>query len=234
MKKIIKTIMTAAILCVTALMMSICVSAETEDVELSVRLAKTTGGDWGQSVTYPKSTFDCGRITEDSIVEVEFTLEDTWSGSGCPIELIFQNYTTADPAIWAKIEPFDSDMETYAKFKYDDMEYMYGSDDFSTVDNMCVGDCGVPITVTKVTVTNCEKVEAITTATTTETTTAEVTQSTTAASSATTAATTTEAPASSSESNGGIPIVLIVVVTVVVAVIIVVVIIVLKNKRRFY
>lgn len=230
MKKIIKAALTAAVMCITALTMSLCVSAETEDVELPTTFAKTTGGDWGQSVTYPKSTFDCGRINKDTVIEVEFELDGEWTGSGSPVELIFQNYSTADPAIWAKIEPFDSDFATYAHFRYDEMVLMYGSDDFSTVDNMCIGDCGISITVTKVTVKNCEKVE-VTTTTVSETTTAATESVTEAAPAETEAATTASAE---NEGGGGIPIVLIVVITVVVAVVIVVVIIVMKNRKRFY
>ncbi len=227
MKKIIKAVLAAAVLCVMAVMTSICVSAETEDVELSTTLAKTTDGGWGQSVTYPKSSFDCSRINADTVIEVEFELDGEWTGSGAPVELVFQNYSTADPAIWAKIEPYDTDMETYAKFRFDEMAVTYGSEDFSTVDNMCLGDCGIKMKVTKFTVKNCTKVEVTTTTAATTSAAAE----TTAAAAETTAASVTEA---SSEGGGSIPIVPIVIVTVVVAVIAVVLIIVLKNKRRFY
>jgi len=229
MKKMLKAVLTAAALCVMAVVTSISVSAETEDVELSTVLAKTTDGGWGQSVTYPKSSFDCSRVNADTIIEVEFELDGEWTGSGAPVELVFQNYSTADPAIWAKIEPYDTDMETYAKFRFDEMTAAYGSDDFSTVDNMCLGDCGIPMKVTKFTVKGCDKIE-ITTTTTTEATTTTAAETTAAA--AETTAAVTDAPA---ENGGGsIPIVPIVIVTVVVAVIIVVVIIVLKNRRRFY
>lgn len=234
MKKMIKAILTAAIVCVTAMAMSVCVFADGEDVELPVTKAKQTNGAWGQSVTYDRASFDCGRITEDSIVEVEFELNVEWTRSDAPIELIFQNYSTAKPEIWAKISPFEYD-ETSAKFQYDDMVLSYGSDDFSTVDNMCIGDCGVKMLVTKVTVTNCEAPPE----TTTETTTTTVTETTTAATTTTAAPAETEAPAettaaASESESGGIPIVLIIVITVVVAVIAVVVIIVLKNRKRFY
>lgn len=234
MKKIIKAVLAAAIMCVAALAVSVCVSAEDEltDVELATSMAKTTDGGWGQSVTYPKSSFDCSRITEDTIIEVEFELDGEWTSSGAPVELIFQNYSTADPAIWAKIEPYDSDLETYAKFRYDEMAATYGSEDFSTVDNMCLGDCGIKMKVTKFVVKNCKEVEIVTTTTTAETTTAAET-TTTAAESVTEAPAETEAAAESG-SSGGIPIVLIVVITVVVAVAVVVVVIVLKNRKRFY
>lgn len=229
MKKLIKAALTAAVMCVAAVTMSLCVSAETEDVELSVTRAKATSGAWGQSVIFDKGGFDCGRINEDTVIEVEFELDGEWSGTGSPIELILQNYSTASPEIWAKVEPYDTDFETYAYFGYDEMVKMYGSDDFSTVDNMCIGDCGIVMTVTKVTVKNCEKVE-VTTTTVSETTPAATESVTEAAPAETEAA----ATASSENESGGIPIVLIVVITVVVAVAIVVVIIIMKNRKRFY
>lgn len=236
MKKIVKAVLTAAVLCVTALAMSLCVSAETEDVELSVTKAKQTNGAWGQSVTYDKSAFDCSRITPDTIVEVEFELEKEWAGSGAPVEFVLQNYSTADPAIWAKVVPFEYD-DTSASFQYEDMVTMYGSDDFSTVDAIHLGDCGIGMKVTKFTIKNCEALPETTTTTTaaeTTTTTASTTESVTEAPTETTAAeeTTTAAPAESE--SGGIPIILIVIIAVVVATAVVTVIIIVKHKKRFY
>lgn len=231
MKKILKTVFSAAVLCLTAVIMSVCVSAETEDVELSTSMAKKSNGAWGQSITFQKTTFDCSRFTPDTVIEVEFELEGEWTGTSAPVELILQNFSTADPQIWAKVEPFELE-ENSASFRYEEMVAAYGSDDFSGVDNMCLGDCGIVMKATKFVIKNCEKVEVTTTEATTTTAAPETT---TAAETTTTAATTaaqTEAPA---ESEGGsIPIIPIVIVTVVVAVIIVVVIIIIKNKRRFY
>lgn len=228
MKKILKTAVAAAVAFLTAAVVAVCASAETEDVELNTSLAKLTNGKWGQSATYLKDQFDCGRITPDSIVYVEFELDGEWTGSGAPIELVFQNYSTADPNIWAKIPPFEM-TENSASFRYDEMLAAYGNEDFSTVDAMHIGDCGIPAKVTKVTVTNCKTVEIVTT-TTTEATTTTAAETTAAE---TTAAETT-AEASSDGEGGGIPIVPIVIATVVVAIIIVVVIIVLKSRKRFY
>ena len=229
MKKILKTVLSAAILCLTAVIMSVCVSAETEDVELPTTMAKNSSGSWGQSMTCQKTSFDCSRFTPESVINVEFELDGEWTGIGAPVELILQNFSTADPQIWAKVEPFEYD-ETTASFRYEDMAAAYGSDDFSGVDNMCLGDCGIVMKATKFVITNCEKVEVTTTeATTTEAVTEPATSAETTAAAA---ATETEAP---SETGGGsIPIIPIVIVTVVVAVIIVVVIIIIKSKRRFY
>lgn len=232
MKKIFKTVLAAAILCLTAVIMSVCVSAETEDVELPTTMAKKSSGAWGQSLTIQRTSFDCSRFTPDTVINVEFELDGEWTGSGAPVELILQNFSTADPQIWAKVEPFELG-ENSASFRYEEMVAAYGSDDFSGVDNMCLGDCGIVMKATKFVVTNCEKIEVTTTeATTTEAVTESMTAAETTA--AETAAETTAAETESSSEGGSIPIIPIVIITVVVAVIVVVVIIVIKSKRRFY
>lgn len=234
MKKIIKAAVLAAIACVTALAMAVCVSAATEDVELSTSLAKPTNGSWGQSIIYSKAQFDCGRITPDSIINIEFETEGELLNSlGYAAELIFQNYSTADPQIWAKVAPYEF-TETTASFKYEDIVAMYGSEDLSTVDNLCVGDCGVVLTLTKFTITNCTSDGAAETTTAATTKAAEETTTTVAETEETTTAAETEPAAEKEKSSGGIPIVLIVVITVVVAVAAVVTIIIIKSRKRFY
>lgn len=231
MRKILKTMLSAVIFCVTAAVVTLCAYAETEDVEMKIVVAKTTNGAWGQSLTYDKSAFDWTRITPDSEIKVEFELDGEWS-SGYPVELIFHNYTTADPAVWAKIPPYEYD-ETSASFRYEDMVAMYGSDDFSTVDAVHLGDCGIVMKATKFTVTNCTVAEVTTTA---ETTTTEAVTETTAEAATTAAAEAiTTAPADSGSSESGkIPLIPIVIGAVAVAVVVVVIIIVSRSKRRFY
>lgn len=231
MKKILKIALTAAIACMSAMIMSLCVSAETEDIELPTAKAIMTGGTWGQSIMYDKSSFDCGRITPDTVVSIEYELDGEWERADlCPIELVLQNWSTADPAIWAKVQPFEWD-ESTASYDYDTMVLFYESDDLSTVDTLIFGDCGVKAKVTKVTLTNITVVEETTT-------TASETEAVTEAEPETTAApeteATTTAAASSENSGGGIPLIPIVIGAVVVAVVVVVIIIVKKNKNRFY
>lgn len=238
MKKILKTAITAAVVFLTAAVMAVCASAETEDVELDVSDAKFTDGTWQQSVTYTRDRFSCDRITPDSIVYVEFEIEGEWAKSGAPVELILQKYSSDTPQIWAKIPPFEM-TDNSVSFRFEEMQLLYGSEDFSTVDAMYIGDCGIPIKITKLTITNCTAAEVVTTTAAETTTTAAekkitTTSATTAAAKTTTAAETTAAPESESESDGKIPIIPIVIATVVVAVIVVAVIIILKSKRRFY
>lgn len=231
MRKILKAMLSAVIVCVTAVTVSLCACAETEDVELSTSNAKTTNGAWGQSVTYPPNIFDCTRMTPDTIVKVEFELDGEWTGNSAPVELVLQNYE-AEPQIWAKTEPFEYD-DTSASFKYEDMVAVYGSDDFSGVGNLCLGDCGIVMKATKFTVTNCSVI--VTTTTEAETTTAasETAEETTTQAPAETAAE-TAAEASSGSDGGQIPLIPIIIGAVVIAVIVVVIVIVKKNKKDFY
>lgn len=238
MKKLLKAAAAAAVLCLTAILTTVCVSAE--DVELSTENAKTTGGSWGQSVTYLKTDFDCSRITPDSIVQVEYELDGEWTSDTAPVEFVLQNYTTADPAIWAKVVPYEYD-DTSASFRYEDMLAAYldggGSEDFSTVDAIHLGDCGIKMKATKFVITNCgEAVETTTVDTTAEvtTTTAAATEAVTTTAAETTAAAEETAAAGEKSESGGIPIIPIIIVTVVIAVIVVVVIIIIRSKRRFY
>lgn len=231
MRKILKAMLSAVIVCVTAVTVSLCVCAETEDVELSTANAKTTNGAWGQSLTYPPNIFNCTRMTPDTIIKVEFELDGEWTGNGAPVELVLQNYE-AEPQIWAKTEPFEYD-DTSASFKYEDMVAVYGSDDFSGVGNLCLGDCGIVMKATKFTVTNCSVI--VTTTTEAETTTAasETSEETTTQAPAETAAETTTAESSGSD-GGQIPLIPIIIGAVVIAVIVVVIVIIKKNKKDFY
>lgn len=223
--------LSAVIVCVTAVTVSLCACAETEDVELSTANAKTTNGAWGQSLTYPPNIFNCTRMTPDTIIKVEFELDGEWTGNGAPVELVLQNYE-AEPQIWAKTEPFEYD-DTSASFKYEDMVAVYGSDDFSGVGNLCLGDCGIVMKATKFTVTNCSVI--VTTTTEAETTTAasETSEETTTQAPAETAAETTTAESSGSD-GGQIPLIPIIIGAVVIAVIVVVIVIIKKNKKDFY
>lgn len=232
MKNIFRSLSVSLAACLSIIMMTFSVSAaETEDFEAPLNKVKTTNGNWEQSLTLDVNDFDCSRITPDSVVTVEFTLDGEPPQNIAPVELILFNYTEEIDRIWAKIEPFEYD-ETSASFDYETMTRVYGSEDLTTVDNLCIGDTGVPLTVTKLTITNCT-IPEVTTTTTAEETTAAISETT---SPETTAApvTTTAAQPEKAEENSGVPIVLIVVITVVVAVAVVATIVILKNKRRFY
>lgn len=242
MRKILKAALAALIAGIMAIAFSICAFAEVEDVEMPVAKATMTNGGWGQSVTYDVNAFDCSRITQDTVVYVEYELDREWTYDRAPVELILFNYTDELPRIWAKIEPYEWD-QTSASFDYDTMNQMYEYNDFATVDNLCIGDTGVPLKVTKLTITNCTVVEEEETTVSeteeevTETEPAETETTTTAApetEAATEAATTAAAAAQTESSGGGIPLIPIVIAAVVVAAVVVTLVVIKKNKNKFY
>lgn len=208
--------------------------AEPQDYEPSVSRAVQTNGAWGQSVTYSNAEINPMGITPDTVIEVQYELDgDEALPNQHQVELIFQNYT-ADPQIWAQVVPYEYD-ETHALFDYDAMVLAYGSDDFSTVNNICIGDRGVKMTVTYVKVTNYDPPakETVTEAETEAET--EITEAETEAPVETAAAETTAASTPTANSgNNVVLIIIIIAAVVVVAVVVVVIIVTKKNKKRFY
>lgn len=221
---------------VTSVCMAFMAYAETEDVEMSVARAVQTNGSWGQSITYSQSDLDASRFTPDTTIRVEYELEGEPSLlNQYQAELILQNYV-AEPQIWAQVVPIEYD-DTYAVFDYNGMVTAYGSDDLSTVNNICVGDRGIKMKVTKVTVTNLSVPEVTTTEAATEAVTEAVTEAETEAPAETAAQaeTTTAAEETSSGSGSSLTVIIIVIVAaVVIAGVVVTIIVINKNKKRFY
>lgn len=210
--------------------------AEPQDFEPSVTRAVQTNGAWGQSITFSSSDIRPAGIGPDSTFEVQYELEGDQSLPGqYQVELIFQNYG-ADPQIWAQIVPYEYD-DTHAIFDYEAMVLAYGSDDFSTVNNICIGDRGVKMKVTYVKITNYDPPAAVTTAAETEAVTEAATEAVTEAAEPAETEATTATPASSStpESGNSITVIIIVIAAVVVvAAVVVIIIVTKKNKKRFY
>ena len=222
-----------------AICMTFTAFAEPQDYEPSVAKAVQTNGAWGQSITYSNTDVNPAGITPDSVFEVQYELEGDEALPGqYQVELIFQNYN-ADPQIWAQVVPYEYD-DTHALFDYDAMVLAYGSEDFSTVNNICIGDRGVKMTVTYVKITNYDPPARETAATTAETeaeTTAEITEASEAPAETTAAETTAAADTSTPEASSGNSVVIIIIIiaaVVVVAVVVVVIIVTKKNKKRFY
>lgn len=146
-----------------ALTLTVCAEDYTFDVSEAVQ----TNGEWGQSFVYytcndgnHEGNFDATWITSDSEVLVEYTYEGD-SSSQAPVELIWQTWAGGPVApnpdvnrTWNKIAPYEYD-DTSAKFSFEDIVGSYGTDDFATVYAINVGDTGVKLTVTGVTITNC-------------------------------------------------------------------------------
>ena len=160
MKKLFKGMLCAAVMAAAAVCTS--VTAFAEDVTIDVSEA-VESSNWGQSITVNKADFDAERITKDSVVKVAFDAGD-YSGEELPIELIFQswNNTTSPNAdkkggVWAKITT-DDFTEKSATFTYDEIVKAYGTDDFSEVQAICVGDTDLaPVTCKGMIITNCTK-----------------------------------------------------------------------------
>lgn len=110
----------------------------------------TSPKEWGQAVTYyiqehTNAGIKLTDLKEGSKIIVEYSVNGEDNGND--IELIFQTWT--DEVRWKQIQPAENSDGT-AFFLYDDMVSTYGSDDFSTVEAVNVGDRGTMITVTKV------------------------------------------------------------------------------------
>ena len=161
-------------------------TAFAEDYTFDISEPVQSNGSWGQSFTYYTANdeghpgnFDATWITPDSEVVVDYTYEGETNKA--PLELIWQTWDgpkEADPDVkgkWNKVSPYEYD-ETSAKFSYEDIVNAYGTDDFSTVYAINVGDTGVKLTVTGVTITNCDIVEAVETEAETEAETEEDTE----------------------------------------------------------
>ncbi len=173
MNKIIKALTTAAACAAAIFTMS--ATAFAEDYEFDVSSAAESNGSWGQSFIYYTANdmgeehtgnFDTTWMTPDSEVLIEYTYSgETMNADMAPLELIWQTWDGGPFEIpegiktWNKVAPYEFD-DTSAKFSFEDIAAAYGTDDFKTVYAICVGDTGVKLTVTKMTVTNCEITEA--------------------------------------------------------------------------
>lgn len=163
MNKLFKalTASAAGLFAAAALTLTVCAEDYTFDISEPVQ----SNGSWGQSFTYftandngHPGNFDATWITSDSEVIVEYTYEGTTSMA--PLELIWQTWDgpiEPNPDVkgtWNKITPYEYD-EANAKFSYEDIVAGFGTDDFATVYAINIGDTGVKLTVTGVTITNC-------------------------------------------------------------------------------
>lgn len=139
-----------------------------EDYTFDVSAATDSGGNWGQ--TFKEMTpqggdinnannFDPCCMTEDSVIIAEFEISDDVFVIAPPAELIWQTWAgpfEPDPDVktdWNKISAFEYTKNT-AKFAYKDIVDAYGTNDFTTVYALYIGDTGDSIKLTGLTVTN--------------------------------------------------------------------------------
>lgn len=240
MNKFVKRFCATAAAAFCAAAMSVSVFAE--DFEIDVSEAKQSTGSYGQSLIYytclgnpdAVDNFDPTTMTDDSMVHIEYTLEGDYPTgddgyiSASPVQLIWQSWEggsgNSAGAVWAQVAPYEFD-ETSASFSFDDIAAAYGTEDFSTVYAINVGDTGVKVTVTKMTITNVRSAGDAAAET-------EITESKAVEVTLTSAAIIENAPTEVSAA----PIVAGVVIGVV-AVVVIVVLVVLtlrKSKRKYY
>ena len=160
MKKLFKTLLCTA--AAASAMLATAAVAHAEDVKLDVSGAKEAKG-WQQSVTIKREDFDARRLSKKSTVKVAFDAAG-YEGEEQIVELIFQSWdNTTSPnadekgAVWARVAPSEA-TATSAVFTYDEIVKAYGTDDFSQVMAICVGDTDItPITVKAMEITDCAK-----------------------------------------------------------------------------
>jgi hypothetical protein len=174
--------------------MAPCISAE--EYIFDVSGAEMTNGRWGQSFkeftarsgTLPEGEgFDPYNMTPDSEVQVEFILDGEAPADTAPVELIWQSWDNGpvekDPDVntnWNKVAPYEYDSKS-AVFSYKDIVSAYGTDNFTNVYAINIGDTGVPLKVTSLKITNVHPAGDAEETTAAETTTAQTEPETEAA-----------------------------------------------------
>ena len=109
--------------------------------------APVTSSNWGQSLTVGVDQFDTSTLTKDSIAIAIFESDIGPDTNTCPVELILQstNDTVSPKAkkgtVWAKVVAVRYS-DSFAAFQYPHMASAYGTEDFSCVSTVYVGDTG--------------------------------------------------------------------------------------------
>lgn len=169
MKKNIRIIVLLMIVFLSSMALGISVSAESYQFDVSG--SKPTEGNWAQAFTEYTPLEGKGEneyhfnplwMTPQSEIIAEFRYEGETSMEGdAPIELIWQTWD--GPAEkpegaknWAKVAPA-SHTDTTATFTYADIVAAYGTDDFSTVYAVNIGDTGTKLTLLSLTCTNIDR-----------------------------------------------------------------------------
>lgn len=254
MKKMSKLLSAAAVTLLAVIMSAVTAFAAEDDICLFEGEGKSNGS-WGQAYNLnlradEKYANLILMLGENSKIYVDFELEGTPAANTQGLTFILQKWEKeGGDQKWAQTPPTDI-TDGVATFDYASLVDTYGSDDFSTVDQIYVGDTGAVLTVTKVvfdingdgvdgdTVDIPEiKSESENEDTVEETTTAadedKEEETTSKKADDKDKAEETSADNEEESSSGGVSIVLIVVIAVVVIAAVVVVLI-LKNRKKYY
>ena len=121
-----------------------------------------TSQNWGQSLTVGVDQFDTSELTPESIAIAFFESELPEDTVSPPVELIFQSTDdkvspkAKNGTVWAKIHAAKFN-NSFAAFVYNNMKKAYGTDDFSCVSTVYIGDTDESkITCTDLYVLNCK------------------------------------------------------------------------------
>jgi len=115
-----------------------------------------TSENWGQSISVGVDQFDVSTMAENSFVIAVFESDLDKDVVSAPVEFILQSTDdTISPkaknnTVWGKVAPVLFNNK-YALFDFESMEDAYGTDDFSCVSTVYIGDTGKsPITCTDI------------------------------------------------------------------------------------
>ncbi len=133
--------------------------AEENDLRTTVRIharrPRQTSG-WGQSMTITVDQFDISNMAMDSKIIAQYDCDMEKDNPNSPVEFILQSTDdqispkAKSGTVWAKVPPIIF-TDKYAEFDYLDMADSYGTEDFSYVTILHVGDTDkTPITCTDV------------------------------------------------------------------------------------
>jgi len=117
--------------------------------EMDLDLSGSSSRSWGQAVTVKTikngGKFDPAWIYPGCVITVYYL-------SDLPPEVIMQSWTSGN--VWGKTTHFTvNGSSNIAQYSYDDMIKALGTDDLKyKLDALCIGDCGVPLDVFKVTI----------------------------------------------------------------------------------
>lgn len=249
MKKMSKLLSAAAVTLIALIMSAVTAFAAEDDILVFEGEGKSNGS-WGQAYNIniradEKNAQLILMLNESSKVYVDFELEGTPTINTQGIEFILQKWEKeGGDQKWAQTPPTEI-TDGVATFDYASMVDTYGSDDFSTVDQIYIGDTGAVLTVKKIVFDiNGDGVNGDTvdipeiksepgTAEETTVTEEEKSEETTKKADEDKAEETTAEAEEEESSSGGVNVVLIVVIAVVV-IAAVVVVVVLKTRKRYY
>lgn len=154
MKKVSKWLSAVAVTLLTVIMSAVTAFAAEDDILVYEGEGKSNGS-WGQAYNLNIRGNDkyanlILMLGENSKIYVDFEVEGTPTTNTQGITFILQKWEKeGGDQIWAQTPPTDV-TDGVATFDYASLADTYGSDDFSTVDQIYVGDTGAVLTVTKV------------------------------------------------------------------------------------